>query len=112
MNQREAYDHGKADGYAAASYLDDDDQGLTPEAIVEEAESWGYSDPDDLDKQEFEEVARSAAYEVYQSRRYRLYMDLPTSGNRAEGLWEKYDEGVTVGINKGVREYLDRWNGR
>ncbi len=106
MNQQEAYDHGKANGYAAASYLDAD-------AIGWASDELGYGDPDALDKQEFEEVAQSAAYEgELNARSYSPFEffahDINMSGNRAEGLWEKYAEGVTVGINKGVKELLKR----
>jgi hypothetical protein len=104
MNQQDAYDQGKANGYSSASYLDDDAIRLTSDEM-------GYGDPDFLDKPELEEVAESAAWEGEQNaRQYAGFsyfaMEINQSGDRAEGLWEKYEEGVGVGIRKGVAEFL------
>ena len=105
MNQKEAYEQGKENGYSAASYLDD-------ESIQIVSGLMGYGDPDFLDKEELEEVAQAAAGEGEQNgRQYSGFAGFAAEINngpesRFEGLWEKYEEGVTVGINKGVREWL------
>jgi hypothetical protein len=105
MNQKEAYEQGKANGYSAASYLD-------AEAIQIASEDLDYGDPDFLDKEELEEVAESAAWEGEQSaRQYSGFAGFAAEINngpesRFEGLWDKYEEGVIVGVKKGVREWL------
>ena len=105
MNQKEAYEQGKANGYSAASYLG-------AEAIQIASEDLGYGDPDFLDKEELEEVAESAAWEGEQNaRQYSSFAGFAAEINngpesRFEGLWDKYEEGVTVGVKKGVREWL------
>ena len=106
MNQKEAYEQGKANGYQAASYLDD-------EAITDASDEMNYGDPDVLDKDELEEVAQAAAYAGEQNaREYSGFAGFAAEINngpesRFEGLWEKYEEGVSVGIRAGVKEWLE-----
>jgi hypothetical protein len=104
MNQKEAYDRGRSNGYSAATYLDAD-------AIRWASDELDYGDPEFLEEPELEEVAGYAAHlGEGNARDYAGFsyfaMEINRSGDRAEGLWEKYDKGVAVGIDKGVREWM------
>ena len=107
MNQREAYERGKENGYAAAEYLDDEQI----KDAVENLYQADFISEHGLDKEDLAFAASIAAWENEKNARsyspFEFFAhEINMSGNRAEGLWEKYEEGVTVGINKGVREYL------
>jgi hypothetical protein len=113
MNQQEAYDHGKANGYTAASYLDDEEV----KDAVENLYDADFISEHGLDKGDLatNRMARMAhiwaAWDNEENARqyspFEVFAhEINMSGNRAEGLWEKYEDGVRVGINQGVREYL------
>lgn len=99
MNQKEAREHGRDAGLAAAKYT---------EASPEDKREAGC---DCADGQECHECLTRAAFESESNaRQYSpwefLAHDINSSGDRSEGLWEAYDKGVEVGIRKGVRERL------
>ena len=104
MNQKEAYEQGKANGYQAATFAVDSVEDSADELFGLPYEA--------LEQEDYEEALYHAAYGNEQhARQYSGFAGFAAEINngpesRFEGLWEKYDEGVTVGINKGVKEWL------
>jgi hypothetical protein len=98
MNQREARAEGRRLGEQAAVYCEVSEQDRR-EAGCDHAEG------------ECFDCLTSAAWESEQNARSFspwefLARDINESGDRAEGLWEAYDEGVAVGIRVGARNRL------
>ena len=108
MDQKEAYAIGRDAGYQAATYMD-----WTEEIPFVLSTEQGIEDPSQADKGELQEAAEFAAWDVEQNaRQYSSFQHVAYEFNNAEpewrmeGLWDKYDEGVGVGIRKGVRKIL------
>ena len=103
MNQKEAYDAGRSAGYDAAIYQDPADSLAT---AAYEGVYIGAPDQGDL----LEAIEYLAFDGEQNARQYAEFSylagDINSSGDRAEGLWEKYDEGVSVGITKGARQLI------
>ena len=104
MNQQEAYDHGKANGYEAAL-------SHSVDSVEDSADELFGLPYEALEQEDYEEALYHAAYAGEQNARsyspFEFFAhDINMSGNRAEGLWEKYEDGVRVGINEGVKELL------
>lgn len=105
MNQREAREYGIEQGSAAIRYCEvsDIDQ---REANCECGET---------SKAACEDCLASAAYESEQNaRQYSPFEffanDINESGDRADGLWEAYNKGVSIGIRRGLKARLEQLN--
>ena len=102
MNQREAKDYGIDQGYNAAIYTE-----------VREYDKHGAGcecDPNNDDKV-CEECLSLAAFESEQNARQYSPFEIFASeinelGDRSEGLWNVYEEGVEIGIKRGIKERL------
>ena len=86
MNQREAYDHGVDRGYEAGT-----DGEFTDEML---------SDVDAFQDEAFEIENHSRCFSPFEF----FANDINDCGDRADGLWEAYDNGVGVGIRKAWKE--------
>jgi hypothetical protein len=103
MNQKEAYDAGRNAGYNAAIYQDPAE---SLETAAMEGTYLGTPDKDDL-LGAIEYLAFDGEQNARQYAEFSYVAgDINNSGDRAEGLWEKYDEGVSVGITKGARQLI------
>jgi|7_EtaG_2_1085326.scaffolds.fasta_scaffold48151_2 hypothetical protein len=105
MNQKEAYEQGKANGYEAAIHVTDED--------IEDAEEeiFGTVPRAGSPVRRLQALEHAAYENEDNARQYSGFAGFAAEINngpesRIEGLWESYEQGVTVGINKGVREWL------
>lgn len=83
MNQKTAKLHGIDNGYTSAetNYK----EGVTAEALTEEA---------------FEGEMNGRDFSPFEF----LAHDINETGDRAEGIWDAYDDGVAIGIKRFIRE--------
>jgi len=101
VNQRQARDEGAKNGYAAGRYAEVSDH----DRKEADCECEGTAVCKDC--------LTTAAYQAEENARQFTPFEFTAkaindSGDRAEGLWAAYDDGVRSGIAKGVRETLNR----
>lgn len=84
MNQKEAKTHGIDQGYAAGIY--GTDEAKNEEDFISEA---------------FESEQNARSFSPFEFFAYEVNC---CNGDRSDGLWDAYDDGVMVGINKALKE--------
>lgn len=95
MKKKEAFRYGRERGYEAALCCE-----LTEHQL------------DTMNIAEFRSVLRSEAYEAEDNSRqfagFEFFAHEVNDENegRSEGLWEAFDRGVAVGVERGVREQV------
>ncbi len=102
MNQKEAYDLGKRLGYEAGVYMD-------LEQVLDSAHEVALPPYTKDDIQEtFEYLASDNEGNARQYSPWEHYAsEMNAAGDRTEGLWEKYEEGVEVGIRQAAQNFME-----
>ena len=104
MNQQDAKDYGIQQGLAAIRYCEVSDEDIQ-EAGCDHEDNETVCD----------DCLTSAAYDSeMNARQYSPFEffahDINETGDRAEGLWSAYDEGVGVGIKRGLEQRREQLN--
>lgn len=101
MNKREAKALGRERGFNAASWVDLPEIG---KRYWTESDGWTEIESDD---QAWDLVARIASDIEWNDRQFSPFKFIPSEINgaedRADGLWEAFEEGITAGIARNVR---------
>lgn len=99
MNQKEAKEYGRDQGYNAGLYGTED------------------IDPNDYStKEDYEDALMEEAFESeIHSRQFSPWEHIAKEINsakpdwRVDGLWDAYEEGVELGIKEAIRPLLKKW---
>ena len=106
MNKRDAKDYGIQQGRAAIRYCE-----------VDETDKREAGCSHDDDETVCEDCLTNAAYESEMNARqfspFEFFAnDINETGDRADGLWSAYDEGVGIGIRRGLKSRLEQLNAK
>jgi hypothetical protein len=104
MNQREAKEYGIDQGYSAVQYCDVSDIDQS-EANCECLETGKGACKDCLTYGAFESEQNARQYSPFEFFAH----EINSTGDRAEGLWEAYDQGVAIGIKRGLKDRLSEF---